>query len=183
MTSVERNGGFDLAYVWAAQCRVGFRRPGPFFDSGRTAASEGHGTSEPMELTATSADAPPAEIFFDAYQYIGCPVLDDVDGSASEGSGTYDLNVVDGKRFSVAHAFLLPLAGRPNLTIVTNAGVEALIASGTHRCALPKRKACLRIPVGLRYRSKPSAPTTFKPQAISPSNPDGDDVMEKHSSP
>jgi choline dehydrogenase len=124
---------------WASEGNVGwdFASLKPIFQSleasSRSTANGERGTSGPMHLTATSADLPLAAALFDACRDTGYPLLDDVNGPVREGAGTYDLNVMDGRRFSVAQAFLLPVAGRANLTILTNAEVDSLILDGT-RC-------------------------------------------------
>jgi choline dehydrogenase len=121
----------DFDY-WASEGCVGwdFTSLRPIFQSlessARSSRNNDRGTTGPMRLTATAADLPLAEAFFEACRDIGYPVLDDVNGPVSEGSGTYDLNVQDGHRYSVARALLLPAAGRPNLTILSRAEVEAL---------------------------------------------------------
>jgi choline dehydrogenase len=117
---------------WASEGNVGwdFASLSPIFQSlessPRATTGRGRGQTGPMRLTATSADLPIAQVFFEACREIGYPILDDVNGPVAEGCGTYDLNVVDGRRYSAARALLLPVARRPNLTILSCAEVEAL---------------------------------------------------------
>jgi choline dehydrogenase len=51
------------------------------------------------------------------------------DGNAGDGGGTSwsEVNVVDGRRQSAADGYLTPIAGRDNLTIVTDARAERLL--------------------------------------------------------
>ncbi|MFC0574715.1 GMC family oxidoreductase [Paraburkholderia solisilvae] len=92
------------------------------------------GNSGRMRLTSTSDRVPLTTAFFQACKEMGHAVLDDVSGPISEGCGTYDFTVVNGQRFSVTRAFLLPSISRPNLSVLTDANVDSLIFDGT-RCA------------------------------------------------
>jgi choline dehydrogenase len=86
-----------------------------------------------MQLYSFSADAPFIEAFLSACRAAGHAVIDDVTGPVEAGAGTADMNVKDGRRFSVAHAYLLPVLGRKNLTLLTNTLVESLMFEGA-RC-------------------------------------------------
>ncbi|MFC0698795.1 GMC family oxidoreductase [Paraburkholderia humisilvae] len=91
------------------------------------------GSSGPMRLTSTSNRVPLAAAFLRACEEMGHAVPDDVNGPIKEGCGTYDFSIMDGQRFSVVQAFLLPAIGRQNLSVLTNANVDSLIFKGT-RC-------------------------------------------------
>jgi choline dehydrogenase len=93
----------------------------------------GRGNSGPMCLTSTSNRVPLAAAFLQACEEMGHAVLDDVNGPIRDGCGTYDFSVMDGQRFSVVQAFLLPAIGRQNLSVLTNANVDSLIFEKT-RC-------------------------------------------------
>jgi choline dehydrogenase len=55
------------------------------------------------------------------------PVTEDPNGAAQDGAGWQDWNFADGMRQSAADAYLRPVLGRPNLTVVTDARVQRLI--------------------------------------------------------
>jgi choline dehydrogenase len=125
--------------AWADVGNTGwdFRSLEPIFRRLETrmqgSADARRGNAGPMRLTSTSSHVPLAIAFLKACEEMGHPVLDDINGPIREGCGTYDLNVVNGQRFSVAQAFLLPVMGRQNLSVLTNAEVDSLIFDGT-RC-------------------------------------------------
>jgi choline dehydrogenase len=97
----------------------------------RSEDNDRRGTNGPMRLASTSCGVPLAEAFFEACGSAGHPRLSDVNGPVQEGSGTYDLTVAAGRRFSVVHAFLHPAIDRPNLTVLSRAEVDRLMFSGT----------------------------------------------------
>ena len=94
------------------------------------------------ELTVRRARG--ANALFDAYveagQQAGYPFTDDFNGASQEGFGRYDFTIRRGWRCSAATAFLVPAAGRPNLTVATRALA--------HRVLLEGQRA-----VGVQYRS------------------------------
>jgi choline dehydrogenase-like flavoprotein len=68
-----------------------------------------------------------AEALFAAALDAGIPITADPSGASQDGAGWHDWNVVDGKRQSAADAYLRPVLGRPNLTVVTGAEVRRLV--------------------------------------------------------
>ncbi|HWA80293.1 MAG TPA: GMC family oxidoreductase N-terminal domain-containing protein [Acetobacteraceae bacterium] len=99
----------------------------------RTGRKIARGTAGPMALFSCPATDPLIAAFLSSCRELGHAVLDDVNGPVEEGAGTGDLNIKDGRRFSVVHAYLLPVLGRSNLTLLTKGVVESLIFEGT-RC-------------------------------------------------
>jgi choline dehydrogenase-like flavoprotein len=71
----------------------------------------------------------------------GVPVVEDLNAVEGEAAGYNPRNIWRGRRQSAAHAFLRPIKGRPNLSIVTETVVEKILFEG--------RRA-----VGLRVRDK-----------------------------
>jgi len=63
----------------------------------------------PMMLHSFSACDPFASAFPGTSRDAGYPVVDDVSAPVGEGAGTSDMNVKDGRRYSVAQAYLLPV--------------------------------------------------------------------------
>lgn len=69
---------------------------------------------------------PTSQVFLDACQELGYPSTEDFNGPQMEGAGWHHLNIKEGKRQTVAQAYLLPVLDRPNLTVVTDAVVTQL---------------------------------------------------------
>ncbi|MEU6206199.1 GMC family oxidoreductase N-terminal domain-containing protein [Micromonospora musae] len=57
----------------------------------------------------------------------GHPLIADPSAGVSEGLGWFDLTVSDGKRFTVADAYLTPALDRPNLSVITDALARRII--------------------------------------------------------
>jgi choline dehydrogenase len=85
----------------------------------------------PLPLTSESALA---EDLLSAVRDARIPITDDLNGIAQDGAGWPEWNIVDGKRQSAADAYLRPVLGRPNLTVVTDAQVRRLIVENG-RCS------------------------------------------------
>jgi choline dehydrogenase len=88
------------------------------------------GTDGPLTVQRTTNPHPAAEAFFEACQERGYPISADLNGTQSEGVGWFDQNIIDGKRQSSADAYLRPILGRPNLTVLTDALVTGLTFTG-----------------------------------------------------
>src|SRR5262249_29741500 len=71
--------------------------------------------------------------FIDAGRSYGMPYLDDLNVPEPEGVGPMNLNIEGGKRCSPAAAYLRPVLGHQNLTVLTDAPATKLTFSGT-RC-------------------------------------------------
>ncbi len=76
---------------------------------------------------------PTSQVFLNACAELGYPQTDDFNGPQMEGAGWHHLNIKDGKRQTVAQAYLLPVLDRPNLTVITNAIATKLQFEGK-RC-------------------------------------------------
>jgi len=81
------------------------------------------------ELTVCRARSrnPLHDVFIEAGAQAGHPLNDDFNGAAQEGFGKFDFTIKDGKRWSTSYAFLRPIAGRPNLTVETNALTRRIV--------------------------------------------------------
>ncbi|MEG4593873.1 GMC family oxidoreductase N-terminal domain-containing protein [Microcoleus sp. F8_C2] len=106
----------------------------PYFkksENQQRGASEFHGVdgllnvSDPIDLVVTS------QRFVEAAVSLGYDRNPDFNGAQQEGAGLYQLTVKDGKRHSVAAAFLVPILDRPNLTTQTGALATRLLFEGT----------------------------------------------------
>lgn len=72
-------------------------------------------------------------VFIDACQELGYPYTEDFNGPQMEGVGWYHVNIKDGKRHSIADAYLNPARERPNLTVALQVQVTKLVFDGK-RC-------------------------------------------------
>lgn len=76
---------------------------------------------------------PTSEAFINACLELGYPYTKDFNGPNMEGAGWHHVNIKDGKRHSMAVAYLNPVLGRPNLTLSTNSQATRLLFAGK-RC-------------------------------------------------
>lgn len=92
------------------------------------------GSSGPMSPAKSASPNPVSQVFLDAAEEVGHTGTDDFNGVDQEGAGWHDLSIADGKRQSVATAYLDPATkARDNLVIATDSRAERLVFSGT-RC-------------------------------------------------
>ena len=86
-----------------------------------------HGSDGPLHISKGESDSPFYGALVEAGRQAGYPVTDDFNGAEFEGFGPYDLTVSDGKRWSAAEAYLKPVMGRANLTVVTDARTTRIV--------------------------------------------------------
>src|SRR6266404_8014212 len=97
-------------------------------------ASAFRGAGGPIRVERARNLHPVAAALIDAGKSYGMPYLDDVNIPEPQGVGPMNLNVRDGTRCSPSRAYLRPVMGNKNLTVLTEAQVVKLTLSGT-RCA------------------------------------------------
>ncbi|WP_375421135.1 choline dehydrogenase [uncultured Sphingomonas sp.] len=85
-----------------------------------------HGTDGPVHVSAGESDSPFNDALIAAGEQAGYPTTDDFNGERQEGFGRYDLTVSNGRRWSAAEAYLSPIRGRANLTIITDARITKI---------------------------------------------------------
>jgi choline dehydrogenase len=85
--------------------------------------------SQDGELTVCRARGwnPLMDVFCKAGEEAGYPLNDDFNGAEQEGFGRFDFTIRKGKRWSTSWAFLRPVMGRPNLTVLTGATTNRVI--------------------------------------------------------
>jgi choline dehydrogenase len=76
---------------------------------------------------------PTSEAFIQACMELGYPYTPDFNGPQMEGVGWHHVNIKDGKRHSMAVAYLNPILGRSNLTVSTDSQATRLLFAGD-RC-------------------------------------------------
>lgn len=95
--------------------------------------SDVRGQDGPMTIAPAGEPDPLSDAWFSAAIQAGHPVNTDGNGTVTDGVSWTEMNVVDGRRQSAADAYLRPVLGRPNLTVVTDAHVQRLLFDG-RRC-------------------------------------------------
>jgi len=93
-----------------------------------------HGAGGPIRVQRIWDLDPVPAALIDACQSCGMPYLEDMNVPEPEGVGRMALNVRAGTRCSPSSAYLQPVMGKPNLTVLTEAQVVTLALTGT-RCA------------------------------------------------
>ena len=94
------------------------------------APDEWHGTNGPLELERGPATNPLFDAFFEASRQAGFLSTTDVNGYRQEGFARFDRNIRRGRRLSAARAYLHPVLGRKNLTLVTRATAQKILFDG-----------------------------------------------------
>ena len=96
----------------------------------RDAASRAlRGTNGPMHVKRGARKNPLYNAFIAAGSEAGYPLTDDYNGTAQEGFGALEMTVYNGRRWSVANAYLRPALRRPNCQII-NALARRVVFEG-----------------------------------------------------
>lgn len=98
------------------------------------------GNQGPLVLERGPAETPLFKAFFEAVQQAGYPLTDDVNGYRQEGFAKFDRNVHRGRRLSAARAYLHPVKGRPNLSVITRAFATKILFEGKRAVGVAYRK-------------------------------------------
>ena len=93
-------------------------------------ADEFHGAGGPLRVRRMQLKNPLSRAWLDAAGEAGFPYNDDINGLNREGFGPVALTVRGSRRCSTASAFLKPVAGRPNLTVITGAHATRVLFDG-----------------------------------------------------
>ncbi len=93
-------------------------------------ASAYHGAAGPLSVQDLKFKSALTGAFLAAARNCGAPANDDFNGPDQDGVGYYQVTQKAGRRWSAADAYLHPSAGRPNLTILTDALVTGIEVDG-----------------------------------------------------
>jgi choline dehydrogenase len=123
---------------WAAAGNAGwdFESVLPLFkksEDWEDGASEFRGAGGPIHVERARDLHPVAAAFIDAGRSSGMPYVDDLNVPEPEGVGPMNLNIKGGRRCGPADAYLRPVMGNSNLTVLTEAPAVKLTFAGT-RC-------------------------------------------------
>ena len=127
----------DFDHWVKAGCKGwGYRDLLPYFIRSETYAPGGsayHGDCGPVHLIRPSDPHPVTRAYMQAGAEIGIAPTDDHNGARLCGPTTNTLTIKDGKRQTIADAYLTPAQGRANLTVMAETRVSALAFAGD-RC-------------------------------------------------
>lgn len=118
---------------WAALGNQGwaFKDVLPYFkksEHNEDITNEYHGKNGLLNVThAKFFQTPYARAFVNACVETGIPENKDYNGAQQDGAGLFQFTIKDGKRHSVATAFLKPAMNRENLTVITNAHAKQIL--------------------------------------------------------
>lgn len=123
---------------WAADGCAGwsFRDLLPYFIRSETytpGPSAWHGDSGPLHLIRPSEPNPVTQAYMRAGIEIGIAPTEDHNGARMAGPCTNTLTIKDGKRQTIADAYLTPALGRGNLTLLQKTLMRGLVFEGD-RC-------------------------------------------------
>ena len=108
-------------------------------------ASEFHGTGGPLQVSEQRSPRPLGRRLLAAAQAAGIPRTPDYNGPEQDGVSEFQVNQVNGARFSAADAYLKPVRDRPNLEVRTKVQALRLELEGD-------RVVGVRVAGGLRGR-------------------------------
>ena len=93
-------------------------------------ASAYHGAEGPLSVQDPKYKSAVTTAFVNAARQWGLEANDDFNGARQDGAGFYQVTQRNGRRWSAADAYLHPAAGRPNLTVQTDALVTGVAIEG-----------------------------------------------------
>jgi choline dehydrogenase len=121
---------------WAAMGHAGWGWDDvlPYFiraEDNERGASDLHGAGGPLSVIDGRSRYRTCEAFIEAGEQAGLARNDDFNGPEQDGVGWYQVTQRNGMRCSAAVAYLHPVLGRENLTLVTGAHVNRVVLEGT----------------------------------------------------
>ncbi len=120
---------------WAAQGADGWSWADvlPYFkrsENREAGADAFHGAGGELNVARQRDPHPINEAWLAAAQELQFARTADFNGAEQDGFGYWEVNQRNGERLSSSRAFLEPVAGRPNLTVVTNALTRRVLIEG-----------------------------------------------------
>ena len=91
---------------------------------------ETRGGSGPLRISAHAYRLPLCDAVIEGARELGVPIRADLNAQAGEGVGYSVRNIWRGRRQSAAHAFIKPVRGRGNLTVVTGTMIDRISFEG-----------------------------------------------------
>ncbi|AJP71209.1 oxidoreductase [Sphingomonas hengshuiensis] len=111
------------------------------------------GDSGPVWVEPASDPSPVAQAMLGAAAELGIPTFDSPNGRMMEGPGgaaITDLLIRDGRRHSLFRAYVQPILGKPNLTVLTDTMVRRVILDGKRATGVEFERGGERLTIGAR---------------------------------
>jgi choline dehydrogenase-like flavoprotein len=89
-----------------------------------------HGLDGPLNVAPLRSVNAMSAVYLEAAQRAGYPLNPDFNGATQAGVGYYTFTQRDGERLTAERAYLDPVRGRPNLTVISNRAVARLLIDG-----------------------------------------------------
>ena len=124
------------------------------------------GVGGPVHVSTNSFRYPIAEQAILAGEQMGLPRREDLNREDQEGIGYYCYNTKRGRRQSSATAFLDPIKGRPNLTIVTDVHADRILFTDRRATRVECRVRGRKTTFGCRGEVILSAGTVSSPKLL-----------------
>ncbi len=102
-------------------------------------ANEFRGGEGEVNVSFPAISSPIVERFVEAAQSCGHGLNRDYNAMEQDGVAIAQANIRNGRRHSAARAFLHPVRGRPNLTVMTGARVRRIVFEGSRAVAVEYR--------------------------------------------
>ncbi len=123
--SYQGNSGWDSESVFNIYKRI---------EDWQGPKNEIRGTGGPIYVTPAENPNPIARAFVESGAAVGVPAIEDNNGPSMEGTSFFNMTIKNGKRYSVANAYLYPALDRANLTVLTGAETLRLVLE-ERRCS------------------------------------------------
>ncbi|MDX1484822.1 MAG: choline dehydrogenase [Alphaproteobacteria bacterium] len=120
-----------------------FRHVLPYFkrlEGWEGGADDYRGGTGPLNIEPTRSEDPVWEAWLDAARMAGQPVTDDLNGARQEGFARLQNTIRNGRRCTVAAAYLHPARGRANLRVETGALAQRIVMDGTRAVGVEYRR-------------------------------------------
>jgi choline dehydrogenase len=127
-------------------------------------ASEEHGAGGPWRVEKQRLSWQILDAFRDAAEQNGIAKVDDFNRGDNAGCGYFEVNQKRGIRWNTAKAFLKPVSGRPNLTVMTGCHVERLQIEMTDQG--PVCKGVIFTGGGTKYQAMATKETVLAAGAV-----------------
>jgi choline dehydrogenase len=130
--------------VWRQLGNVGWshRDVLPYFKKAEGQARGGdehHGSDGPLGVDDVRMENPLCEAFIQSSRADGIPFTRDFNGASQEGVGYFQVTNRRGRRCSSAVAYLHPVRGRKNLSVITRAVTERVLLEGKRAVGVAAR--------------------------------------------
>jgi choline dehydrogenase len=139
-----------------------------------------HGRGGPLNVKYLQSPNPLNHVFLDAASSLQKRSIPDFNTGDNEGFGIYQVTIKNGRRHSVANAFVHPVEKRPNLKIVTNAQVSRVTVDGGRATGVELTVKGTPMHVNARVEVIVSAGAIQSPQILMLSGIGDPEELKKH---